>query len=154
MFCNNLAPSVGSREQVANVPVKFVQVPYVVLSMYNIEWTPRGVRWLPLIMQFPDIWQAMIWPIVGVVFWWMSGRGMEALFAARKRIERQRINLIELAFGLSFVIFGSALCAVLAFDSYSTERESMLAAGGGLWAILGTVLVLAFILQWRIRRRT
>jgi len=105
-------------------------------------------------MQFPDIWQAMIWPIVGVVFWWMSGRGMEALFAARKRIERQRINLIELAFGLSFVIFGSALCAVLAFDSYSTERESMLAAGGGLWAILGTVLVLAFILQWRIRRRT
>ena len=55
-----------------NIPVKFIQLPYVVLSRNKIEWTPRCVRWIPHILQFPDIWKAMTWPIVGVVFWWMS----------------------------------------------------------------------------------
>jgi hypothetical protein len=29
----------------------------------------------------------------------------------------------------------------------------MLAAGGGLWAIVETIIVLVFVLQWKIRRR-
>jgi hypothetical protein len=47
-----------------------------------------------IVPEFPTL-ANMIWPIVGVVFWWMSGAAWKR-FAARK-IETQRISLIELA---------------------------------------------------------
>src|SRR5882724_13188324 len=60
-----------------NLPVGIVQLPYVISNPAKTEWVPRGM--------FSQMWRAVSWPFVGIVFWWMAGRGVEGLVAALRR---------------------------------------------------------------------
>src|SRR5215467_2174918 len=57
-----------------NLPGGLVQLPYAIFEEGHGELRPRG-------MDF-KVWRAVTWPIVGVFFWWIAGRGAEALVAA------------------------------------------------------------------------
>jgi hypothetical protein len=128
-----------------NVPLGLLQLPYTILNPERQAWVPRGM--------FFETWRAVSWPLIGIMFWWAAGRGLEALVAARRGIIRPRISWPEMGIAsLFFVIFGG-VAIFLTFDRESMRSDpnsAILLAGCGLWAILAGVTIAARIAQWRI----
>ena len=81
-----------------NLPVFFLQLPYVILNPEKREWIPEGMSF--------DVWRALSWPFVGMVFWWFAGRGIEALCAALQSMVRPRIGWVETLFAGILVVIG------------------------------------------------
>jgi hypothetical protein len=81
-----------------NFPVGIVQLPYVILNPAKTEWVPRGM--------LTETWRAISWPFAGVLFWWIVGRGIEALRSSRKAIISPRVTLPETIFAALFVCLG------------------------------------------------
>jgi hypothetical protein len=134
-----------------NLPVGALQLPFVFFTADKAEWAPEGM----LLTE----WRALSWPFVGLIFWWVAGRGLEAFSAAagsrRFAIIRPPLHRIEVTIGLILFLAGSAAGALYAFDRdpAGLMTDKTFAAGAGLWAVLGSVIVVARLLQWRIRRR-
>ncbi len=142
-----------------NVPVGFAQIPLMFNSPSRSEWAPPGM-WI-------REWRAVSWPFVGMIFWWMAGRGLEAIGAAvrffsssnkeeagRQRRRAPELHWIELLIGGALVATGSASCYVLASGNgvLGLATDYVMAAGAGLWAALGLVMVIACTVQWRVRK--
>jgi hypothetical protein len=130
-----------------NLPVMFVVLPYVVLNPAKTEWVPKG-------MDF-RLWRAVSWPIVGLIFWWVAGLGVEALFSARRGETRPNINWIHTFIGLLALACG-AICLFLPL--YGVEDSpipvALFGVAGGMWVLLGGSTVAARTIQWRIRLKT
>ncbi len=130
-----------------NLPSGLVQLPYVILNPTKQEWMPRG-------MDFKT-WRVISWPIIGILFWWSAGRGLEALLAARRRLAHPRIAWIETAVGVTLFLFctviaiGIPICAGMDKDF----PMKIFVAGSGTWAVLGGMMVAARVAQWRIIRK-
>lgn len=133
-----------------NLPVGFIQLPFVFFSTDKAEWTPEGT----LLTE----WRALSWPFAGIVFWWVAGRGLEAFSAAagsrRFAIIRPRLHWIEVAVGVCLFVLGSGAGLMYAFgrNPSGLMTDWVFATGAGLWAVFGAILVVARLLQWRIRR--
>jgi len=134
-----------------NLPVGFVQLPIAFASNNGAEWAPGDMTL--------GEWRALTWPFLGLVFWWIAGRGFEALFAAtqsrRFTIIRPSLHWLEVMIGFCFLVAGSSVAIVFAIGHNPTGLMThwVFAAGASLWALLGAVIVTARILQSRIRRR-
>lgn len=129
-----------------NLPCGLVQLPYVILNPAKQEWIPRDI----------DIqtWRVISWPLVGCLFWWVAGRGIDGLIAARRRLLLPRITWIE-------TIPSGALCLFCAVASVCLPMFSghdgdfpmkLFVAGLGMWAVLGGTVFAARVAQWRIRK--
>lgn len=133
---------------VLDFPVLVVQLPYILVSPAKREWVPKGM--------FPDIWRAISWPFVGIFFWWLLGRGLEALSAARRSIASPRIRWGETTFAV--ILFAVGLVALAGIVTSTPEDRHdiqfmALVAGGVLWGILATPTIIARFLQWRIAKQ-
>jgi hypothetical protein len=62
--------------QVLNIPVELIQIPCAILTPDKEEWVPSGLDLMT--------WRAISWPLVGILFWWSAGRGIDALLSARR----------------------------------------------------------------------
>jgi hypothetical protein len=105
----------------------------------------------------PDFWSSFSWPFVGIIFWWIVGRGIDALLAARLLVVAPAITWAETVTA-SLVTFGSALliAAIIADPSWRSDlifpwRWALVSFG--LWSLLGLVTILARLAQWKIRRQ-
>lgn len=130
-----------------NLPVGFLQIPYVIANPAKTEWVPRGMFFKP--------WRALSWPVFGMLFWWMSGRGLEAIAAARRGIVGIRIRWLEVIVALPILVLGSGVGIMFAIDKEARwgPAHYLLAVGGVLWAFLGVATVTAGLLQWRLHRK-
>lgn len=133
---------------VLDFPVLLAQLPYIILSPTKREWVPKGM--------FPDIWRAVSWPFAGIFFWWLFGRGVEALFAIRQSVLRPRINWAETVFaGTLFIVGLVTLAGIL--TSTPDDRHDLqfmaLIAGGILWGVLASTTITARFLQRRLQKR-
>ncbi|HTU35174.1 MAG TPA: hypothetical protein VMF66_15330 [Candidatus Acidoferrum sp.] len=105
----------------------------------------------------PIAWRALSWPIIGIVFWWMAGRAIEALLASRSGGLSPPIRWPEVILAGWVAALGIALCVSLLVspdfrpDFIFPWRGAALASGG--WAVLSALTLIARIAQWRIRRR-
>jgi hypothetical protein len=133
--------------QALNLPCGLVQLPYVILNPAKQEWIPRG-------MDFKT-WRVVCWPLAGVLFWWIAGRGIEGLIAARHQGIRPEITWIE-------AITSAALCAFCAVAAVCMPLFSgrdghfpmkLFVSAFGMWSVLGGLVVAARVAQWRLRRR-
>lgn len=133
--------------QALNLPSGLVQLPYVILNPTKREWIPRDMSF--------RTWRVLSWPLVGILFWWIAGRGVEGLVAARQQLIRPRITWIE-------TIAGAALCAFCGAAAVCIPRLSvrvgsfpmrLFVCAFGMWAVLGGVVVAARVTQWRLRHR-
>jgi hypothetical protein len=127
-------------------PVLLAQVPYMLLTARK-EWVPRGM--------IPEVWRALSWPIFAIAFWWIMGRGIEALSAARRSVLLPRITRIETI--LAAVLFCVGVIAAIGIISSTPADRGdsqfmALLAGGALWGVLASMTLAARFLQWRIRR--
>jgi len=133
-----------------NLPVGCAQLPITFLSGQT-EWVPEGM----LVHE----WRALSWPFVGMFFWWLAGRGLEAFGAAvssrRFAIIRPPLHWAEVVVAACLFVFGAGSGLLFAWGRNPTGliTDRNFAVGAGLWALLGGVTVAARLFQWQIRRR-
>jgi hypothetical protein len=122
--------------------------PATLLGLARRELVPRGM--------LPEFWRALTWPVAGTAFWWIVGRAWEALAAARKRRLSPVLTWIEVSVGAVLVlVFGGFGIGLVA----TSDREGtiypwkLMAAACLLWGGLGLSVLVARIVQWRLRKR-
>jgi hypothetical protein len=130
-----------------NLPVIMVDLPYLILNPAKTEWVPKGMyfRW----------WRATSWPFVGLIFWWIAGRGVEALLCAHQSAIYPPIGWVETLVGILLLAVGTmGFIAALAQRGQDSDSPWVLFSAAGLmWAVLGGLTVAARIVQWKIRLR-
>lgn len=132
---------------VLDFPVLLAQLPYIISSPSRREWVPKGM--------FTDIWRAISWPFAGIFFWWLLGRGFEALFAGMRSVVRPRITWSETMFAGIMIVVGLLTLAGILTSTPDDRRDLQFMAwiaGGILWGILATVVVASRLMQRRIQR--
>ena len=136
--------------QVLNLPSGLIQLPYVILNPSKQEWVPVGLDLMT--------WRAINWPLLGLVFWWSAGRGIDALLAVRKRLLQPKMSGLEVVIGL--VCFAFCAIAAICFPHFSGKEHdpdfplTLLSLGFAMWAVLGGTVVLAKVLQWRMAKHS
>jgi hypothetical protein len=126
-----------------NFPAVVFEAP---LMLFQKNWENHGVDY--------RVGRAIAWPILAMVFWWIAGRGAEALAAARRRELVPGIGWVETVIGFLLLAGGiTILVGVEVFSGDDRHALQLLAAIGALWGFLGGLSVAAKVVQWRLRRR-
>jgi len=130
-----------------NFPVFLVEAP---LSFFS---SPRSGG--AMTTNDRKLWRALTFPVVGLLFWWIAGRAIEALCSMRRGIIFPRLRFIEGFAGALIMVVGLSSSLVMFADkSVLTDASlGMFALGAGLWAVLGSLSTITCLVQWRRRRR-
>jgi hypothetical protein len=124
--------------------------PCSLLGLLRREAVPRGM--------LSEFWRSLSWPFFGIVFWWIAGRGIEALLASRRRLLTPAITWIEVFVASLEVAIGAVIWAM--FSSGPNDRSGFVfpwtsaLAATGMWILLGVSTIVARVVQWRIRSRS
>jgi hypothetical protein len=132
---------------ILNFPVAVAQVPYLVVR--RREWLPQGM--------FIETWRATIWPLAGLIFWWLAGRGIEALMASVRSTVHPRLSWIEVTWAILLLLIGIvALIGILTSTPDDRRDKDFMAFvyGGLLWGVLAVLTVSARFRQWRIYKQS
>ena len=131
-----------------NLPGSLPDLAYAMISSAHEEWIPTGMSmW---------VWRDISWPIVGMFFWWLAGRSIEALLSARHEILQPRIRWWEVLISIPVLAYGGIWPVMMSVDRSSRAEFfwwPLLVVFGSLWLGLGACTVAASIVQWRLRRR-
>ncbi len=131
-----------------NLPSSLAEIPQAILSPTHMSWSPNG-------MDF-HVWRAISWPLIGIVFWWIAGRAIDALVAAQHRITSPGIGWTETAMATLALACGVIFCMLPFMVKFENDRFSplwpLVCAAGAMWALLGSATIVAHLVQWRIRR--
>ena len=139
----NVAQSFGEWRLVAPA---LLNVPVGLTGLARRETVPMGI--------VSEWWRALSWPIVGLVFWWIVGRGIEALLAIRSHLISPAVTWAETTVAGLVSICMLVIVVALAVDP-SIRSESIFpwhlaTLACCLWLILGLTTVGARILQSRM----
>jgi hypothetical protein len=133
---------------VLNLPSGLIQLPYDILSPSKDEWVPVGLDLMT--------WRAISWPVLGFLFWWGAGRGIDALLAARQRLVRPKISWVDAAVGIALFLFCGIAAICFPIFGYSDRDPDfplrLFSFGFGMWALLAGVVVTAKFCQRRIHK--
>jgi hypothetical protein len=131
-----------------NLPGGLPDLTYSILSPAHSEWIPRGM--------FMWNWRDVSWPIIGIFFWWIAGRSIEAFLYSRQGILLPKLRWWEVVASIPAGAFGAIFAIIVGFDQ-STRQEFpfwiLPAVFCGMWIILGLFPSAMYIVQWRMRRR-
>jgi hypothetical protein len=131
-----------------NLPAMWLDLPRAIVTGARNEWAPVGMTF--------QYWRALAWPLVGILLWWIAGRGIEALIAAFGGNVRPTLTHAEVVAALLFALLGIVAFLGPLLDPSSINGELVgifLSLAGAVWALLGATIVAARVAQWRIRRR-
>jgi hypothetical protein len=130
-----------------NLPGLIIQLPYVITSPDKREWMPADVDF--------HVWRAITLPLFCLPFWWIAGRGIDALTALKHRQIAPRIRWPEVAIGSVWLAGGATLFIGFLVSPRSDKdiNFTLFGASGGLWAMLGALSVIARFRQWRFRKK-
>lgn len=131
-----------------NMPGTFVQLPEAMLRSSRTFWTPPGIDL--------QSWLAVTSCILALPFWWMAGRALEALRAVKHKLCTPRINWVETVVNFVVMSGGAVIFATGVMFGFFVDHDPLslhLGAAGGLWALLGSLSVIARFRQWRVRKR-
>jgi hypothetical protein len=126
-----------------NLPSGLVQLPYVILNPAKEDWRPRGINL--------RTWRVISWPIIGILFWWCAGRGIEALIAGRRRLVNPQITWPETVVAAVLFLFCGVTAVSLPLSGHDKSFPLILwVLGSGTWALLAGLTIAARVLQWRL----
>jgi len=140
----NVAQSYGEWRLVAPA---LLNMPVVLTGLARRETVPMGI--------VSEWWRALTWPIVGIIFWWIVGRGMEALLAIRSHLISPAVSWAEtivaalISICMGVILVGLAVDPSMRSESIFPLRMETVACS--VWLILGLTTVGARILQRRVR---
>ena len=102
------------------------------------------------------IWRAISWPLIGILFWWIAGRGIDALIGARRRIMNPSIGWAETAVSIVALACGVIFCMLPFMVESENDRYGpwwqLLCIAGAIWVLLGGATIAARFVQFRVRR--
>jgi hypothetical protein len=130
---------------VLNFPVTVAQVPYLLVR--RREWVPEGM--------LIESWRALIWPLAGMFFWWLTGRGIEALSASFQSTIHPRLHWVEVTWAAVLSVIGIVTFIGIVTSTPDDRRDKdfmALVYGGLLWGVLSGLTVTARFRQWRIAK--
>ena len=130
---------------VLNFPVVVAQVPYLLVR--RREWLPQGM--------LIETWRALSWPLAGLIFWWLAGRGIEALLASFRSTLHPRLSWMEVTWAIVLLVVGvvTLIGTVTSTPDDRRDKDFMaLMYGGLLWGVLAGLTVTARFRQWRIHK--
>lgn len=127
-----------------NLPSGLVQLPYAILNPTREDWRPQGVNL--------RTWRVISWPIIGILFWWCAGRGIEALIAARRRLVNPQITWPETVMAVVLFLFCGITAISLPLSGQHNKSLPLILwiLGSATWAILAGLTIAARVLQWRL----
>jgi hypothetical protein len=127
-----------------NLPSGLVQLPYAALNPTREDWKPRGMNL--------RTWRVMSWPIIGILFWWCAGRGIEALLAARRGLINPHITWPETLVAVALFLFCGITAVSLPVSGQYDRNFPLIpwVLGSGTWALLAGLTIAARVLQWRL----
>jgi hypothetical protein len=128
---------------VLNFPVAVAQVPFSLIT--RRVWVPQGM--------LKESWRALMWPLVGIVFWWLTGRGIEALSASFQRTIHPRLHWMEVTWVVVLFVVGIVTFIGIVTSTPDDRRDKDFMAlmyGGLLWGVLAGLTVTSRFRQWRI----
>ena len=134
--------------------VMAINLPAALLQLPTIFLTPDRQIWKPARVGF-QTWNGVTYPVLGMVFWWLAGRGVDALVAARRKALTPKIGWPETVLG--FVLGAGGLVGVIAFlftagpDLHDRQLQLFISSAG-MWGLLGSATVAARVVQWRMRK--
>ncbi len=135
-----------------NLPAVLMQLPHMVLTENHREWMPGSVPSFAF-----KTWRAITWPVLALPFWWMAGRGLEALTSARRKLLVPRLRWPETVISFLLMAGGATLAVGFLFFSDGPDRGDPLlrlfATALGMWGVLGSFTVVGRLAQWRIRKQ-
>jgi hypothetical protein len=126
-----------------------LNIPCSLLGLARSNLVPKGM--------LPSFWRSISWPFIGIIFWWIAGRGVEALLASRWHVLSPSITWVEVVVSSLVILLGLFLWA--GFLSDASFRSDFIypwplgAAASGMWILLGGATAAARLVQWRIRRQ-
>lgn len=113
-----------------NLPAILVDLPYAIFSADHEEWRPRGMNF--------EVWRSISWPLLCLPLWWIAGRGLEALLAARAMYQgapvcaTPRIGWIETSVAsLIMLACGFIIVCFVIFERH--PREHLMTLASGAW---------------------
>ena len=109
-------------------------------------WVPKGM--------FFWTWRDISWPLLGLFFWWLAGRAVDALFAARRKIARPKLGWWEVVPAMLVFAYGGMLmiCMIGMQEARGTPHREAFVAIGCMWMVFGASIVRAKFLQRRMAR--
>ena len=127
-----------------NLPSGLVQLPYAILNPAKEDWRPRGIN--------VRTWRVISWPIIGILFWWCAGRGIEALIAGRRHLVDPQITWPETVLAVVLFLFCGITAVSLPLSAQHDRSFPLLLwiLGSGTWALLAGLTIAARVLQWRL----
>jgi len=131
-----------------NLPAMMFELPQAILSPTHDSWRLPGMD--------PLIWRVIAWPVIGILFWWIAGRAVDALIAALDRLIRPSIGWAEVVLATATLAGGVIFC-LLPFmvpdDRTGGPPMALVGIAGGVWSLLGAATIGAYVVQWRIQRQ-
>lgn len=125
-----------------------INLPGVLIQALISLPTSRNLSWHPAALLL-DTWRALVFPFFALPFWWLVGRGLDAI------VTKERLHWLLLLAGT--VLFALCLSAVVAysFPMSARDREELIWSMKGFtgWTIAFAVLPIAWIMQWLRQRR-
>jgi len=131
---------------ILNFPVAIAQVPYMLVT--RRELLPQGM----LIQE----WRALSWPFAGLLFWWLAGRGIEALSASFRSTLQPRLSWAEVIWAIVLLVVGIVTLIGIATTTPDDRHDKDFMAlmyGGLLWGVLAGLTLTARFRQSRIYKR-
>ena len=129
-----------------NLPAGLVQLPYVILNPAKEDWRPKGINL--------RTWRVISWPIIGMLFWWCAGRGIEALIAARRHLVNPKITWPETVVAAVLLLFCGVTAVSLPLSEHDRSFPLILwILGSGTWTLLAGLTIVARGWQWRLTSR-
>jgi hypothetical protein len=127
-----------------NLPSGLVQWPYAILNPAREDWKPRGINL--------RTWRVLSWPIIGILFWWCAGRGIEALIAGRRGLISPQITWPETVMAVVLFLFCGITALSLPLSGQHDKSFPLIlwTLGSGTWALLAGLTIAARVLQWRL----
>jgi hypothetical protein len=124
-----------------------LNMPVVLTGLARRETVPMGI--------VSEWWRALTWPIAGLIFWWMAGRGIEALLATRSHLILPALTWPEtivallVSVSMGIILVGIVVDPSIRSESIFPWRMELEACS--LWLILALTTVVARVLQWRLK---
>jgi len=132
-----------------NLPGGLVQLPYPIFSPEHQEWRPHEMNF--------EVWRATTWPLLCIPFWWIAGRGLEAILAARAMRQgtavcvTPKVGWIETIVATLIMLICGTLAVGLTVDG--DLQLAIFGVGAGMWTVLASMTVVAKFVQWRMTRK-
>ena len=127
---------------------QLLNLPCAMLGLLRRDAVPRGM--------LPEFWRSISWPLFGIIFWWIAGRGIDALLASRRDVLSPAITWMEVFVALLMIASGVFVWGLFFSGDHSgfVFPWSVSIPASTLWILLGGTTISARAVQWRIRRRS